>query len=213
MKNESLKIGIIGAGNMGAQLGKLWSKAGYQVRFSSRNSQKLGYLLKGLKDASIGTVDETIEFADIIVLAVNYATIDEIITKLEGRNEVIIDLTNPFVWTPERTLSRVLPDGWSAGEELQRRLPKSRVIKAFSSHYAESLKEGYRDYPIAVLFTTNGKLAMQLTETIISNIGFAPLYYGGLNKSLDIELYGKYSNKIMSLDEAEAEVYSPASYV
>lgn len=41
-----MNIGIIGAGNMGAALGKLWAKAGHQVIFSySRDEDKLVRLL------------------------------------------------------------------------------------------------------------------------------------------------------------------------
>lgn len=37
-----MKIGIIGSGNMGAGLGKLWAKAGHQIIFSySRDENKL----------------------------------------------------------------------------------------------------------------------------------------------------------------------------
>ena len=206
MKTTHQKIGIIGGGNMGAQLGKLWSKAGYEVKFSSRNPQKLQYLLDGLENASIGTVEEAIAFADIIVLAINYGTIDEVITKLQGKNKVIIDLTNPVVWTPDRKLERANLHGLSAGEDLQKRLPEATVIKAFSSHYAASLQEGHRAYPIAVLYTTNSEKIKPFAEVIIADAGFAPLYYGKLNRSLDIELYGKYSNKIMSLEEAQAAI-------
>ncbi|MEO1050173.1 MAG: NAD(P)-binding domain-containing protein [Bacteroidota bacterium] len=211
MKNQALKIGIIGAGNMGAQLGKLWSKAGYEVKFSSRNPQKLNHLLYGLKNATVGDVEETIDFADVVVLAVNYATIDAVIAKLAGKEKVIIDLTNPIVWTPERKLQRANLRGLSGGEELQRRLPEATVIKAFSSHYAASLEEGHRDYPIAVFYTTDNDEGIAFADIIIKDAGFAPLHYGTLNHSLDIELYGKYSNKIMSLEEAQAEII-PAAF-
>jgi len=206
MKTQKQKIGIIGAGNMGAQLGKLWSQAGYEVKFSSRHPQKLQYLTKNLENATVGTVEETITFADVIVLAVNYATIDTVVEKLKNQQKFIIDLTNPFVWTPQKTLKRINLNGLSAGEDLQHRLPQATVIKAFSSHYAASLQEGHRNYPIAVLYTTDRKAGKQLAEVMIREAGFAPLYYGLLNKSLDIELYGKYSNKIMSKEEALASI-------
>lgn len=206
METKNRKIGVIGAGNMGAQLGKLWSKAGYEVKFSSRNPKKLQHLLHGLDNASIGTIDETIDFADVILLAINYGTIEQLIPKLRGKDKVIIDLTNPVVWTPEGKLKRANLNGLSAGEDLQKKLPEATVVKAFSSHYAASLEEGHRDYPIAVLFTTDNNEVRQLAEDMIKNAGFAPLFYGGLNRSLDIELYGKYSNKIMSLEEAMTDV-------
>src|SRR5262249_40534329 len=37
----SLKIGIIGSGNMGSALGTLWVKSGHPVLFSSRHPEEL----------------------------------------------------------------------------------------------------------------------------------------------------------------------------
>ncbi|WP_422081854.1 NADPH-dependent F420 reductase [Ulvibacterium sp.] len=206
MKTKILKIGIIGSGNMGGQLGRLWSKAGYEVMFSSRNPEGLRPLVEDLKSARVGTVEDTIDFGDVIVLAINYGTLQEVIDKLKDRDKTIIDLTNPVYWTENKTLTKVNLNGKSAGENLQARLPKAKVIKAFSSHYAASLQEGHREYPIVVFYTTDFEINKELAERLISDIGFEPLFYGGLERSLDIELYGKYSNKIMSREEALASI-------
>ncbi len=204
METRTYKIGIIGSGDMGCQLGRLWSKAGYEVMFSSRNPESLQSLIDDLKDAQVGAVEDTIDFADIIILAINYGTLEQVIQKLDGKQKIIIDLTNPVYWTANKTLAKVNLNGKSAGEELQSRLPRATVIKAFSSHYAASLQEGHSDYPIAVFYTTDDTANTKLVEALITSIGFAPIYYGELNRSLDIELYGKYSNKIMSKEEAIA---------
>ena len=44
----SLKIGIIGSGNIGSTLGTLWVKSGYPVLFSSRHPEELKKLVDGL---------------------------------------------------------------------------------------------------------------------------------------------------------------------
>ncbi|WP_299532534.1 NAD(P)-binding domain-containing protein [Ulvibacterium sp.] len=206
MKTKTHRIGVIGSGNMGGQLGRLWAKAGYEVMFSSRNPEGLKLLVEDLKNARVGTVEDTIDFGDVIVLAINYGTLQQVIDKLKDRDKTIIDLTNPVYWTANKTLAKVNLNGKSAGENLQAILPKAKVIKAFSSHYAASLQEGHREYPIAVFYTTDFEINKELAERLISDIGFEPLFYGGLERSLDIELYGKYSNKIMSREEALASI-------
>ena len=40
-----MKIGIIGSGNVGSALGKIWASNGNEIMFSSRHPEKL----KGLK--------------------------------------------------------------------------------------------------------------------------------------------------------------------
>ncbi|WP_299519278.1 NAD(P)-binding domain-containing protein [Winogradskyella sp.] len=202
MKTPYQNIGIIGSGNMGGQLGRLFSKAGYNVMFSSRHPEKLKSLISDLPNANVGNVEQTIEFADIVLLAINYATLSEVTDQLKDKNKVIIDLTNPFYWAENKTLAKVNLSGKSAGEHLQSKLPNSKIIKAFSSHYSASLQKGHRDYPIAVFYTTDEEDLKELAETVIADIGFAPVYYGRLNRSKDIELYGKFSNKIMTKEEA-----------
>ncbi len=41
-----MKIGIIGSGSIGSTIGKLWSDAGHEVLFSSRNPEKLSGLIE-----------------------------------------------------------------------------------------------------------------------------------------------------------------------
>jgi 3-hydroxyacyl-CoA dehydrogenase len=43
---DTLKISVIGAGNVGGTLGTLWVKAGHSVMFSSRHPEELQDLVK-----------------------------------------------------------------------------------------------------------------------------------------------------------------------
>lgn len=57
-----MKIGIIGSGNIGGNLGKHWAKAGHEVLFSSRHPEKLGSLIKEAgKNARAVSVTEAFE--------------------------------------------------------------------------------------------------------------------------------------------------------
>ena len=40
-EKASLKIGVIGSGNIGGTLGEVWIKAGHEVLFSSRHPEAL----------------------------------------------------------------------------------------------------------------------------------------------------------------------------
>src|SRR5690606_9531011 len=46
MKKEIMKIGIIGSGNIGGNLGKHWAKSGHEVLFSSRHPEELNDLAR-----------------------------------------------------------------------------------------------------------------------------------------------------------------------
>ncbi|MEM1135744.1 MAG: hypothetical protein AAGI07_07870, partial [Bacteroidota bacterium] len=105
-------------------------------------------------------------------------------------------------------LERVIPDNISGAETLQNELKRSTIIKAFSSHQASSLEKHHSSPGVSVLYTCNDEKGRIVAETLIRDAGFAPVYYGGLDKSIDIELFGKFSNKLMTKEEAQSIVNS-----
>jgi predicted dinucleotide-binding enzyme len=71
--DKPLKIGIIGAGNIGGSVGVLWAQAGHQVFFSSRHPEQLEELAcKAGPNAKVGYPKEAAEFGDVIFIAVPY---------------------------------------------------------------------------------------------------------------------------------------------
>ena len=66
-----MKIGIIGAGNIGGTLGRHWAKVGHEVMFSSRNPADLQSMATAAH-ATVGTVKETAAFGDVILLAIPF---------------------------------------------------------------------------------------------------------------------------------------------
>src|SRR3990172_12321135 len=56
---SSIKIGIIGSGNIGSTVGTLWVRSGHPVLFSSRHPEELKPLVDGLGPlARAGTVKD-----------------------------------------------------------------------------------------------------------------------------------------------------------
>src|SRR5579871_4613479 len=104
-----MKIAAIGSGHIGGTLGKRWAALGHQVMFASRDPQgeKMQALIKEAGDnASAGTAQQAIAFADVIVLAVPFDQVGTILTEAgDLHNKVVIDAMNRF-------------DGQSAGQEV-----------------------------------------------------------------------------------------------
>src|SRR5882672_3080155 len=66
-----LRIGIIGSGHIGGEIGGLWVKAGHPVLFSSRHPEELKDLVTGLGPlAQNGTVAQAIAFGGTLFIAV-----------------------------------------------------------------------------------------------------------------------------------------------
>ena len=85
-----MKIGIIGAGNMGSSLGKIWAQNGHQLMFSYfRDPAKLQKIADSIgENATVGTPAEAARFGDVVVLAVPYGAIADAIQaagSLDGK--------------------------------------------------------------------------------------------------------------------------------
>jgi predicted dinucleotide-binding enzyme len=67
-----MRIGIIGSGNMGSALGKLWAQQGHQVMFSySRDRAKLEAIAADVgANAQVGSPSEAAEFGEVILFVV-----------------------------------------------------------------------------------------------------------------------------------------------
>ena len=77
-----MKIGIIGAGDVGSTLGKEWAKRGHEIVFGVRNIQspKVKNLLK-IADSNIkvATISEAAFFGQVVLLAVPWEAVKETI--------------------------------------------------------------------------------------------------------------------------------------
>ena len=98
-----MKIGVIGSGHIGGNLGKHWAKAGHEVLFSSRHPDELNDLVRESEgDAKAVSIEKAFEAnADVYLLAVPFKAIDRLSELYAGEygKRIIIDATNPY---PER---------------------------------------------------------------------------------------------------------------
>lgn len=63
-----MNIAIIGSGNVGSGLGKLWARRGHRVIFSfSRNAGKLNESAKSVPNARAATPAEAVELSDLVL--------------------------------------------------------------------------------------------------------------------------------------------------
>lgn len=95
---QSLRIGIIGSGQMGGAVGLKWAQAGHQVFFSSRNPDRLADLVaEAGPNAQAGLPNAAASFGEVVLIAVPYGALPQV-----GRDygplmqgKVVIDLGNP----------------------------------------------------------------------------------------------------------------------
>ena len=133
-----MRIGILGTGDVGQALGLGFANLGYEVKIGSRDpkSEKIkSWIAKSGKYASAGTFAEAAAFAEIAVLATSWAGTENAIRLTDPNHlagKIVIDATNPLSFKPNSPPSLALGHNDSGGEQVQRWLPKSYVVKAFN---------------------------------------------------------------------------------
>lgn len=183
-----MKIGVLGTGNMGSGLGKLWAQKGHSVRFGSREPAKAQELAASIgKNASGAGVADAARFGDAVLLAVPWRAVPETLESagsLSGK--VLIDCTNPM--TPDY-MQLVVGHSTSGAEEVAKQASGAKVVKAFNHIYAQIIHSSPRfgEHHATVFFCGDDEAAKTTASALISEIGFEPMDAGPLRNARYVE--------------------------
>lgn len=179
------KIGIIGGGQMGSTLGKLWVDAGYQVMYASRHPDELKSLAKSLgHNTQVGTVSQATQFGDVVVMAVPYGALPGLGKTLGPalHNKIVLDVGNPYPGRDGQTAQTALSIG--SGRASAKFLPGARVVRAFNSIAASTLaSDAHQSTPIAVPLAGDDRGAVEAISALIRAAGFVPVVTGNLDSA------------------------------
>lgn len=134
-----MKIGVLGTGEVGKTLASRLVELGHEVRMGSRtkgNEKAEAWVAEVGGGASAGTFAEAAAFGEVVLnctkgehsLAVAEAAGAE---NLAGK--VLIDLANPLDFSRGFPPSLSVSNTDSLGEQLQRALPATKVVKALNT--------------------------------------------------------------------------------
>jgi 8-hydroxy-5-deazaflavin:NADPH oxidoreductase len=189
VKENDMKIGVLGAGMMTEALAGQWVQAGHDVLIGGRNASKTAELAKRI-GARAGTLREAAEFGDVILLAVLREGLEQTL-KDAGAAEgtlaakTVIDCGNAVDLTD---FSQVTWDGRSMAEQVQRLAPGSFVVKAFNMAYAGVWREPrtVEGRPLAVPFAGDEE-GKDAARRLITDLGADPLDAGDLSQARHLE--------------------------
>jgi predicted dinucleotide-binding enzyme len=180
-----MNIGIIGAGNIGGTLGRLFAAAGHSVVFGTRTPERVPQDGARVRSAS---VSEAIDAGDCVVFAGPYGAWPDF-ARDHGRalaGKPIADAANPY---PER-------DGWVAenaarfpggsGAYTASLLPPGvSLVKTFNTIYWVDLRDKAHRAPTRLAMPIAGDApdALAVFSRLADDAGFDPVVVGPLDDS------------------------------
>ena len=179
-----MRIGILGSGLMGAKLGTIFARAGHEVVFSyARSEQKLKKLAREAKGkAQPGTPREAVQDADAVLLAVHWSRFDDVLKQAGDLSGKVV-LTCSLPMNHDNT-ALVVAHTSSAAEELAKKIPKARVVAAFSTVLSEVLFGVYEAKRKAsrpsLVYCGDDRRANEVAVELIRDVGFDPVDAGPL---------------------------------
>ncbi|MGH3504831.1 MAG: NADPH-dependent F420 reductase [Nocardioidaceae bacterium] len=186
-------IAIIGVGSIGSVLAGHLVRGGEDVVLASADFEHAQAVATEV-GARATLIDDAIDSADIVVFAVWFAVLKQLLTLHSGalRGKVIVDPSNPVAFDDDGRFKKIIPADESAGEILAALMPPdARLVKAFGTQSAATLA-GSSDQqpPIVQFYATDDEGAGATVAGLIRTAGFTPMSLGGINQSARIEIFG-----------------------
>ena len=180
-----MRIGIIGAGNIGANAARLFARAGHEVAIAnSRGPETLEGLVEEIgPNARAATVEEAAEFGEVVMEAIPFGRYEELPAgRLSGK--IFVTASNYY---PQRDGEMDL-GGLAQSEAVARHLSGARVVKAFNTiYYVRLAQNGRPEAPLeereVVFVAGDDDEAKATVYRLIEEIGFAPVDAGTLAQS------------------------------
>jgi predicted dinucleotide-binding enzyme len=189
-------VAIIGTGNIGGALAANFAAGNQDFLLAGRDLDAAEKIASGLGGhAQAVTVDEAVERADVLLLAVWLDAFQQLIAQYGDRlaGKVIVDPTNPVGPDGAGGYQKVIGQQESSGQLLAAQLPAgARLVKAFGALSAPTLAAAaWREPERAVLFyAADDAAAGDLVAELIRAGGYEPVRVGGLDQAIRIEMFG-----------------------
>ena len=213
-----MKIGIIGAGNIGANAAKLFIKAGHEIAIAnSRGAETLADLVAELGENAYGvSIEEAAKFGEIVFISIPFGKYKQL--PANAFDGVIVVDSNNYYPDRDGSFAELDENKTTSSEMLAEHLRKARIVKGFNTIWFEHLKtQGDTNLPTeerrAIFIAGDDAGAKKTVAKLIEEIGFAAvdtgdLRDGGATQQPDTAIY----NRNLTASEAQAILGSEGGY-
>jgi predicted dinucleotide-binding enzyme len=198
------RVGIVGAGKLGTALARAALAAGYDVAVAgSGPAERIALSVEVLAPgAAVSTIEEVVDFADVIVLAVPAHRFRGLPSDVfDGK--ILVDAMNYWPDTDGDDPELAAADDGSS-VVVQAHFPGARVVKSLNQLGYHELDEYPRDPGapdrIAVAVVGDDRLAVRTVMHLIDRLGFDAVDGGPLAKGKLLEPDGSPYAETFSAD-------------
>lgn len=170
-----MKIGILGAGNVGATLGRKWAAAGHDVKLGVRTPA----------DGEV-TIQEAFAHGHVLLLSTPWAPTEAVLTGLgDFQGKILIDATNPI--SPDFS-GLTHGTSTSGAEQVALWAKGSRVVKCFNTVGFNVMENpAFTEGKPSMLYCGDDAAAKQSVHQLATEAGFEALDAGPLAQSRWLE--------------------------
>jgi predicted dinucleotide-binding enzyme len=176
-----MRIGIIGAGNVGMTLGNAFVRAGHDVVYGSRDEGRTA----PHSGALLGSIRGAVLDAEVVVLATPYAAIESVLDACgDFEGKVLVDATNPIGPDFQLAVGRTT----SGAERVASLAKNAKVVKAFNTTGFDVMASPKLGGHRALMLVCGDDFeATTRIAALATDIGFEGVTLSGLARARDLE--------------------------
>jgi len=184
-----MRIGILGAGNVGGALARVWAAKGHEIVFGvpDPRGERVARALAALSGKGRAATNvEAAAAAEVVVLSVPWPAARQAVeTAGDLTGKVLVDCTNPLAPDLKGLVVGLTTSG---AEEIAAWAPAAKVVKAFNTigavnfgnaRFGDSLADGF--------YCGDDGAAKKLVRGLIEDAGFHPVDVGPLTNARLLE--------------------------
>ncbi|HEX4247626.1 MAG TPA: NAD(P)-binding domain-containing protein [Pseudonocardia sp.] len=181
-----MRIAIVGAGNIGGNLARLFAAAGHQVTISFTRDPAALERLAGQLGVTAATPEQAVRDAEVVVLSVPWGVVDEALAAAGGpaglAGRTVLDATNQFT-RRDGALEVIDLGELSAAAYNARKVPAARWVKVFNtltSGFQASAAGRTGPDRVVMFYATGDDGAGETAARLVNAAGFDPVRTGTL---------------------------------
>ena len=192
-----MRIAVLGTGTVGRVLSARLAELGHSVTLGTRDPEatRARPELEEVPGVALATFADAVADVDVVVVALGGAVALDVLGSLGPERlagTVLVDVTNPLDFSAGFPPTLSVKDTDSLGEQLQRLLPETKVVKTLNTMNAAVMahpeRVGGGDH--TVFLSGDNPTAKAVVEGLLLEMGHTDvLDLGGIETARGVEMY------------------------